>query len=231
MHWPGPGRQLAFAPVTQTNVVDAVVVKTRNKNPDKVVPVPADWTSSTRLELYSQMCSAIHLGLTRSVGVCNFSLRQLEELVEFCHINQLPLPSVVQNEFHPHLHVHATPLIEYCQTHGITFQAHSSLGGPIKKRKKIKCDVSSLLTNAVVIKVAQDQNVPPATLLFRWGVSKGVTSVIAKSTNKTRIEENRKIFDDPFDVSVGGSEIDSLDLGHKGTTCFTWVRESDPDEY
>ena len=86
-------------------------------------------------------------------------------------------------------------------------------------------------TNAVVIKVAQDQNVPPATLLFRWGVSKGVTSVIAKSTNKTRIEENRKIFDDPFDVSVGGSEIDSLDLGHKGTTCFTWVRESDPDEY
>ena len=69
-------------------------------------------------------------------------------------------------------------------------------------------------------------------LLFRWGWSKGVTSIIAKSANKTRIEENGKMFDDVFDVdSADGTEIDALDFGHKGTTCFTWVREKDPDEY
>ena len=230
MHWPGPGRRLAFAPVTQTNIVDSVVVKKKNKNPEKVVCVPEDWTAETRLQCYAQMCSAITLGYTRSVGVCNFSLRQLHELVEFCKTQQLPLPSVVQNEFHPYLHVHAAPLIAFCHENNISYQAHSSLGGGGGGSANKKVDEYSLLQNTTIMRIAKSQNISPATLLFRWAMTKGVTSIIAKSTNIARIEENKHIFDTVF-CGDGGEEIDALDLGHEGTTCFTWVREADPDAY
>ena len=232
-------------------MIDAMVVKFTNKNPDKVVTVPPEWTPQTRLECYSQMCAAIELGLVRSVGVCNFSLRQLQELVAWCTSNALPLPVVVQNEFHPFLHVHAAPLIAYCRSKNIAYQAHSSLGGPAPKQKKAKATKAkndtgeadySLLDNEVVVAVAQMQQVTPATVLFRWARSQGVTSIIAKSSNKARIEENRQICAATFDDHNGGGGgggggggakemMNGLDLGHEGNTCFTWLRETDPDEY
>ena len=221
------GRQLAFAPVTQTNIINSAVVKKLNKNPAKVVTVPADWSPQTRLDCYAQMCDAIALGHTRSVGVCNFSLRQLQELVNYCIENQLPLPSVLQNEFHPFLHKQSVPLMEYCRANNIAFQAHSSLGGPPPKNKK--STNHSLLINDVVLQVAQQNNVTPGTLLFRWARFKGVTSVIAKSSKKSRIEENRTICDAKF--KDDGGALDALDLGHTGSTCFTWTREADPDAY
>ena len=228
MHWPGPGRRLHAPPVTRTKIINSVVVKSINKNPDKVVCVPEHWTSATRLECYKEMCSAIPLGLTRSVGVCNFSLRQLEELISYCNTHALPLPCVVQNEFHPYHHVYAAPLIQYCQANNITYQAHSSLGGPMPKNND---DWSSLVGHEVVMKIAQVQKVSAGVLLFRWAFSKGVTSIIAKSTKSKRIQENRGVCDEVFDKEKGGDDMDELDLGHQGNTCFTWLRESDPDVY
>ena len=48
-----------------------------------------------------------------SLGVCNFSVRQLRELLQFCDANSLPRPAVVQNECHPLLTANAVRWEKY----------------------------------------------------------------------------------------------------------------------
>ena len=71
--------------------------------------VPSNWSPSMRLSTWSAMVA--HVGPAgsgkpvRAAGVCNFSERQLQELLSYCKENNLQKPSVVQNECHPLLQV------------------------------------------------------------------------------------------------------------------------------
>ena len=83
--------------------------------------VPLDWSPAVRLETYREMArlavwnTLISVpsktlyrfvgGEVGSLGVCNFSARQLRELLQFCSEHSLPRPTVVQNECHPLLQV------------------------------------------------------------------------------------------------------------------------------
>lgn len=73
-----------------------------NRNPN-VRTAPMEWKSEDRLLLYEEMSRAKELGLAKSLGVCNFSKRQLLELLEHCDRTGTARPVVVQNEFHPYL--------------------------------------------------------------------------------------------------------------------------------
>ena len=65
-----------------------------------------------RLSTWSDMVA--HVGPAgsgkpvRNVGVCNFSERQLKELLSYCKDNNLHKPAVVQNECHPLLQASLT---------------------------------------------------------------------------------------------------------------------------
>ena len=87
--------------------------------------VPLDWTSQTRLETYREMSKFVGQEVG-SLGVCNFSHRQLVELLEFCDQEGLARPTVLQNESHPLLT--AQTVRDLCHQHGIVFQAYASLG-------------------------------------------------------------------------------------------------------
>eukprot|EP00976_Prorocentrum_cordatum_P085709 1186206-Prorocentrum_minimum.AAC.1 len=64
--------------------------------------VPSDWSPEMRLDTWRHMAGlAGPRRGARAVGVCNFSARQLEELLAFCTSEGLPAPAVVQNECHP----------------------------------------------------------------------------------------------------------------------------------
>ena len=76
-------------------------------NKDKMVPL--DWSPSMRLSTWSYMVANVGPSgsgkLARAAGVCNFSERQLQDLLSYCKENNLPKPAVVQNECHPLLQV------------------------------------------------------------------------------------------------------------------------------
>ncbi len=57
-------------------------------------------------------------GLVKEIGVSNYSVSQLEELLDKCNGK----PDIVQNEFHPFLR---SGVPEFCKKHGIKFEAHS----------------------------------------------------------------------------------------------------------
>ena len=77
-----------------------------------MVMVPSDWTPKMRLSTWSDMVA--HVGpagsgkQVRAAGVCNFSERQLQELLSYCRDNNLHKPAVVQNECHPLLQASLT---------------------------------------------------------------------------------------------------------------------------
>lgn len=147
IHWPGATR----IPETSTN------------NP------------SLRAKTWNKLVDLKKQGFIRSIGVSNFTIKHLQELLQNC---KDILPAVNQVELHPHYR--QEELIKYCNEKGIHIQAYSSLGtsGNI-----------NLLRNPIVLKIASQLNVSSARLLLNWALQQGI-GVIPKAVNKEHIKDN-----------------------------------------
>ena len=150
--------------------------------------------------------------------MCNFSARQLQELLDYCEEESLPLPSVVQNECHPLLQ--GTEVRELCKSYGIVFQAYASLGA----------GSLGLLEHSAIAKIATKHIVTPSQVLLRWAYQQGC-AVVPKSVNPDRQRCNIDIFN--FELSEEDmEELNSLETAEKGqNTMVGWLREHDPDFY
>jgi diketogulonate reductase-like aldo/keto reductase len=119
-------------------------------------------------------------GLTRSIGVSNFSATELDELSAVAEVT----PVVNQIQFNPFSNRSA--LVDACRRHGIVPEAYSPLG------------TGRHLSHPVVARIAERVGRTPAQVLLRWCIQLGLP-VIPKSTHRERIEENGRIFD--FELS------------------------------
>ena len=153
-----------------------------------------------------------------SIGVCNFSARQLQELLEYCEEESLPIPSVVQNECHPLLQ--GAQVRELCTSYGIVFQAYASLGA----------GALGLLENQSVLSIAKKLGVTSAQVLLRWAFQHGC-AVVPKSVSPERQRCNFEIF--CFELPEEDmEELDSLQTARRDqNTMVGWLREHDPDFY
>ncbi|KAI1299358.1 Aldo-keto reductase family 1 member A1-A [Halotydeus destructor] len=70
------------------------------------------------------MEKVLNLGLASSIGVSNFSEKQVQHLLD----NASVTPAVNQIEHHPYLT--QKQLVDYCKSKGIVITAHSPLGSP-----------------------------------------------------------------------------------------------------
>jgi len=212
MHWPGPGRHLNYPPV-----------KMGMERPKQVKPenatrmAPLDWTPAMRLETYGLMAKHVPESVS-ALGVCNFSPRQLRELLAYCTENNLPRPAVVQNECHPYLPAREVRAI--CRENRIVFQAYASLGA----------GMLPLLQEPTVTSIAARLAVSPGQVLLRWGLQQGV-ALLPKSCKAERQQENIKVWHfslSPEDLAL----MDKLDKSEENqNTMAGWLREHDPDFY
>lgn len=120
-------------------------------------------------------------GLTRHIGVSNFSPSQLKDLLN--HTSHPP--SVHQMEMHPYLQ--QNEWLQFHADHGIHVTAYSPLAGTNPTYSA--GDIVPLLDNSVVHKIAEKRGCTPAQVALAWGMSRG-TSVIPKSQHEERITEN-----------------------------------------
>ncbi|CAH1238259.1 AKR1A1 [Branchiostoma lanceolatum] len=132
-------------------------------------------------------------GKLRAVGVSNYTVRHMKELLEHCQVT----PAVLQIEHHPELQ--QTELISLCREQGIHFQAYSSLG------------TGKLVSHPTVLETATKYSRTPGQILLRWAVQRGV-GVIPKSTNPQHLKDNIHIFDFTLEEEYMG-RLDSLDSG------------------
>lgn len=127
-------------------------------------------------------------GKTRAIGVSNYNLHFLTELLE----NANQIPTINQVEFSPFLY--QKKLLEFCDSKGIKLEAYS----PLTRGTKLK--------HPKVVEIAQKYNKSPAQILVRWGLQHNVIQ-IPKSGNEKHLKDNISV----FDFYLNKSEIQELD--------------------
>jgi len=128
----------------------------------------------------------------RAIGVCNFDIEHLENLLAHCKIK----PAVNQVECHPYFQQHS--MKEFCRVEDIHVEAWS----PLYRGEEV-------LNEPIIQKLAKKHQKTSAQIILRWHLQEG-SIVIPKSVTPKRILENFKLFD--FELSEEDmDEIYSLD--------------------
>ncbi|WP_018600730.1 aldo/keto reductase [Mycobacterium sp. 155] len=133
-------------------------------------------------------------GLSRSVGVANFSPEDLSTIIGLTFYT----PAVNQIELHPLLNQSVWRAAN--AANNITTEAYSPLG------------VGNLLDNSAVTAIAQTHGKTAAQVLIRWSIQLG-NIVISRSTKPERIASNR----DVFDFALTDDEVTTLNGLDDGT--------------
>jgi diketogulonate reductase-like aldo/keto reductase len=135
-------------------------------------------------------------GYARSIGVSNFSVAELDELLAAADTP----PAVNQVQFNPF--AFRRRLLEACEGREIVLEAYSPLG------------TGRHLGDPAVGEIADRLGRTPAQVLVRWCLQRDLV-VLPKSTHRERIEENAQVFD--FTLSdEDTAALDALD-GTGGT--------------
>ncbi|WP_304618632.1 aldo/keto reductase [Salipaludibacillus sp. CUR1] len=134
-----------------------------------------------------------HEGKVRAIGVSNFLIHHLEDLLEEAEV----VPAVNQIEYHPWLT--QSELHEYCKDKGIQLEAWS----PLTRGRKFD--------DPRLMKLAEKYGKTPAQILLRWDLQNGVVT-IPKSVTPSRIKQNTEL----FDFELTGEEMAVLNNCNEG---------------
>jgi diketogulonate reductase-like aldo/keto reductase len=137
------------------------------------------------------MEAAREQGYARSIGVSNFSIGELDEVISAASTP----PVVNQVQFSPF--EYRRSLLEQCAGRGVAIEAYSPLG------------TGRHLGDKTVAEIADRLGRTAAQVLLRWCIQRD-TIVLPKSTHKERIAENAQVFD--FELSDEDmAMLDALD--------------------
>jgi len=117
-------------------------------------------------------------GTAKSIGVSNFTVRHLEELLQYANI----VPAVNQIELHPFIFEEQRPIVEFCQQNDITVEAYS----PLSRGGRVN--------DPAVQAIAEAHGKTGAQVMLRWAIQHG-TVPLPRSTNPDHIAENLQVFD------------------------------------
>lgn len=153
------------------------------------------WPHERRLESWRVLEQLHAEGLTRSIGVSNFLVHHLDELLAHCSVP----PAVNQIELSPFLHRTRADTLRRCAEERIVVEAYS----PLTKGRR--------LDDSTVARIASEVEKTPAQVLIRWSLQKGFV-VLPRSSNDARIAENAAVFDFVLD-DARMAALDDLDEG------------------
>lgn len=159
-----------------------------------------DW-KTLDIETWKGIEELYRAGKIRAIGVSNFLPHHIENLLQNCDVR----PAVNQIEFHPGYTQELT--VEYCREKNILVQAWSPIGRSV------------LLSNPMLIKMAERYKVSVAQLCIRYAVQRGIVP-LPKSSAMERMKENQDVF---------GFHIEKEDMFRLGTLAQTGWSGLHPD--
>lgn len=155
-----------------------------------------------RIDSYKALEQLYKNKKVRAIGVSNFTVEHLKELMEQTEI----IPAVNQVEFSPFLY--QKELLQFCKENKIQVVGYS----PLTQGKR--------LGDPTLVDIASKYNKTTAQILIRWQIEHDIV-VIPKSINPVRIKENFEVFD--FEISETDIEIlDSLNKNKR----YSWNPEN-----
>lgn len=111
-------------------------------------------------------------GLTRSIGVANFTLPLLKQVVE-----EIQAP-IATNQIEYHVFLDQTPIRTYLARHGIAVTAYCPLAR------------GAVTESPELARIAKRHGATPAQVSLRWLLDQGEVAVIPRSSNAARQKEN-----------------------------------------
>jgi D-xylose reductase len=156
----------------------------------KAAPVPV-------IETWQAMERLVAAGLVRHIGVSNFCVSLLRDLLSQARIR----PVANQVEAHPYLA--QEKLLRFCREEGVAVTAFSPLGAPSYVPLGMAKPEDSALLEPCVLAAAGRLGKTPAQVVLRWAVQRG-TSAEPKTEKPARLAEN---------LAVGNFELSDAEMG------------------
>lgn len=138
-------------------------------------------------------------GLTKHIGVSNFSIKKIKQISE----NTGVYPEVLQLELHPFLQQKA--ILNFANENNIILTGYCPLGSADRPATRIAADEPKLFENQTIINIAAEIGCSPAQVMLAWAVGRG-TSVIPKSVNPQRLTENLAA----ADIQLSESQMEAM---------------------
>eukprot|EP00051_Salpingoeca_urceolata_P027615 m.482360 g.482360 ORF g.482360 m.482360 type:complete len:373 (+) comp22525_c0_seq1:3687-4805(+) len=204
----------------RTDFVDLLLVHyptPRGDVPDPACALPSKTTC--RENAWRSLVGLLHKGVARAVGVSNFEVDHLTEIVDLCKRENLPLPAVNQIEFNPYWHedkygvaagAHCPSptaggakreLLEFTQAHKIVFNSYSPLGAPDVAPQRDGWN-SSILELPLLTSMAEKHGCTAAQVVLAWHWAQGIVTN-PRTHNQTHMQENLSY----FDVKLSADEL------------------------
>ncbi|MFU2124035.1 aldo/keto reductase [Gallibacterium anatis] len=164
-------------------------------------------------EEWRAMETALKAGKTRAIGVSNFHMDRLADLIT-CHDT---VPAVNQIETHPFYQREAE--VAFHQEHGILQQAWAPLA-------EGKFDI---FHNPVLSEIAAKHGKSVAQVVLRWLNQRGI-AIIPKSVKVERMRENRDILDFTLDAqdlaAIATLNRDEIIFNHRDPKMVQWLAQA-----
>jgi alcohol dehydrogenase (NADP+) len=154
-------------------------------------------------ETWQGMIDLQQKGLTKHIGVSNFSIKKIKQITENTGI----CPEVLQLELHPFLQ--QKEILNFANENNIILTAFCPLGSADRPASRISVGEPKLFENQTILNIATEKGCSAAQVMLAWAVCRG-TSVIPKSVNPQRMADNLAAAD--IDLSQSQMEaINALD--------------------
>lgn len=130
---------------------------------------------------WNAMKACVKNGKTRTIGVSNFSIPEIEELLP--HAQDIPV-SCNQIEVHPWLP--QTELLDFAKKHGIVISCYSPFAGQ-------KAGGATLLKDQQVANIAKKNDMDVGQLLQSWAVQRGTVENEASLTKQAMLAYTKQV--------------------------------------
>lgn len=174
-------------------------------------------------ETWKAMELLVKEGLTKSIGVSNFSVVILNDLLSYAEVP----PATNQIEVHPF--TQRTQLVDFCHDHGIHVTSYfpaARYGTPPTHGKVDPKTFPSVLTTPLLVDLGKKYNKTPSQICLRWNIQRKVKeggqysptaetykiSIIPRSSNPAHILENIAI----LDFALADSELEAIEGLERG---------------
>ncbi|XP_039683025.1 protein REDOX 2 [Medicago truncatula] len=132
---------------------------------------------------WKDMEQCANLGLAKSIGLSNFGVKKISEILEYATIP----PALVQVEMNAAWHQEY--LRKFCKEKGIHVSAWSPLGANGAPWGSL-----AVMDNPIIKDIAISSGKAIAQVALRWLIEQGATPIV-KSFNKERMKKNIELFD------------------------------------
>lgn len=199
----------------QLDYVDLYLIHFPTGMKPKTDPTSTDFEllpKTDHVGIWKSMEKQVKAGRAKSIGLSNFNISQMQNVLKNAEIKPANLQVEVQ------LYMQQEELLELCKKNGISVVAYGPLGNPAYKKALSDqgvgtVDLPNVREHPLVKEIGQKHSKTPAQVLLRFLLQLGVAP-IPRSVNPKRLKENFDVFDYQLDAD-DMKKLKSVNVGEK----------------